>query len=88
LQTGGNQSQMRRVRKQLKRAKTVAVRCDRLPRGAHGKEGVSGSSPEDGFRKSLQARRFCLTHYLHVLQPDQVWSTFWNPQIVARPDVE
>ena len=23
--------------------------CDRLPRKSHGKEGVSGSSPEEGF---------------------------------------
>jgi len=30
-------------------AKTVAVDCDRLPETFHGKEGVSGSSPEEGF---------------------------------------
>ena len=36
---------------------TVAVGCDRLPEGAHGKEGVDGSSPSEGL-KSLQ-----IAHY-------------------------
>jgi hypothetical protein len=35
-------------------AKTVAVDCDRLPEMFHGKEGVDGSSPSEGFEKSLQ----------------------------------
>jgi hypothetical protein len=35
-------------RKPQKRAKTVAVGCERLPRAAHGKEGVDGSSPSEG----------------------------------------
>jgi hypothetical protein len=30
-------------------AKTVAVGCNRLPITAHGKEGVDGSSPSEGF---------------------------------------
>jgi hypothetical protein len=34
-------------------AKTVAVGCDRLPMAAHGKEGVDGSSPSEGFEISL-----------------------------------
>jgi hypothetical protein len=33
-------------RKPRNQAETVAVGCDRLPRAAHGKEGVSGSSPD------------------------------------------
>jgi hypothetical protein len=37
--TGGNQRQIGRARKGRKQAETVAVRCDRLPRGVHGKEG-------------------------------------------------
>jgi hypothetical protein len=40
---------MERPRKRLKEAKTVAVGCDQLPEAFHGKEGVSGSSPEEGF---------------------------------------
>jgi hypothetical protein len=38
--------------------KTVAVRCDWLPIGAHGKEGVDGSSPSEGFRKFLVISSF------------------------------
>jgi len=37
---------------------TVAVGCDRLPRKCHGKEGVFGSSPEEGL-KLLQIGHFC-----------------------------
>jgi hypothetical protein len=49
--TGGNQSQLEGRQKRLKRAKSVAVGCDRLPPGPHGKEGVDGSSPSEGFAK-------------------------------------
>ena len=38
--TSGNRWQMGRAQERLKQAKTVAVRCDQLPRRAHGKEGV------------------------------------------------
>ena len=58
--------------------------CTRLPlQNLHGKEGVSGSSPEEGFGKPLQAGRFCFTHYLQRFQLDQLWSTFWNTQTLA-----
>jgi hypothetical protein len=40
----GNRWQMQRGRKRLRRAKTVAAGCDRLPRKCDGKEGVGGSS--------------------------------------------
>ena len=46
--TGGNRWQMEKPKKGLKEAKTVAMGCDRLPFGAHGKEGVDGSSPSEG----------------------------------------
>ena len=39
---------MEKPKKGLKEAKTVAMGCDRLPFGAHGKEGVDGSSPSEG----------------------------------------
>jgi hypothetical protein len=42
--------------KRLGQAKTVAVRCDGLPREAHGKEGVDGSSPLEALEKGLQKR--------------------------------
>jgi hypothetical protein len=44
---------MRWPRERLKVAKTVASGCGQLPIGAHGKEGVDGSSPSEGFRFSL-----------------------------------
>ena len=39
----------RRALKPPKQAKTVAVVCDQLPETFHGKEGVDGSSPSEGF---------------------------------------
>ena len=50
--TGGNRSQNGEAQKPHKQAKTFAVGCDRLPQRAHGKEGDSGSSPEEGFAKA------------------------------------
>jgi hypothetical protein len=50
--TGGSQSQIRRPQEPQKHAKTVAVGCQRLPEEFHGKEGVDGSSPSEGFSKS------------------------------------
>jgi len=47
--TGGNRSQIQRPQEPQKYAKTVAMRCDQLPIGAHGKEGFDGSSPSEGF---------------------------------------
>jgi hypothetical protein len=39
-------------------AKTAAVGCDRSPIGAHGKEGVDGSSPSEGSAKAPQSGAF------------------------------
>jgi hypothetical protein len=35
--------------KRLERAESVAAGCHRLPATLHGKEGVDGSSPSEGF---------------------------------------
>jgi hypothetical protein len=43
----------------LKQAKSVAAGCHRLPIGAHGKEGVDGSSPSEVFPKYLQMEISC-----------------------------
>ena len=56
--TSGNQWQIGSGRKRLNRAKTVAVDCDQLP--CHGKEGVNGSSPLEGFAKFLLISPFGL----------------------------
>jgi hypothetical protein len=50
--TGGNRSQMPRRPTRQEQAKTVAVGCHWLPEEAHGKEEVSGSSPEEGSTKA------------------------------------
>jgi hypothetical protein len=57
---GGNRSQIESGVRRRNQAKTVADGCGRLPRRAHGKEGVSGSSPEEGF-KSPANDRFVLS---------------------------
>jgi hypothetical protein len=49
--TVGNESQMVSPRKPAKQAKTVGLGCDRLRETLHGKEGVDGSSPSEGFAK-------------------------------------
>jgi hypothetical protein len=64
--TGRNGSQMEQCQERLKRAETVAMRCDRLPIGAHGKEGVDGSSPSEGLRKCLQIGTFCCLFHQHA----------------------
>ncbi len=52
--TNGNRSQMGPSRKRLKQAdrQPVATHGNRF--GAHGKEGVDGSSPSEGFTKLPQ----------------------------------
>ena len=57
--TGGNRWQTRRRRERPKQAKTVAMGCDQLPIGAHGKEGVDGSSPSEGSANCLQICHLC-----------------------------
>jgi hypothetical protein len=66
--TGGNQSQVESARKPHKQAETAAVGCDQLPRAAHGKEGVSGSSPEEGSAKGPANLAFSSRLHLHDVQ--------------------
>jgi hypothetical protein len=56
--TGGNQRQIDPPQNREKQAKTVAVCCDRLPEAFHGKEGVDGSSPSEGFEEMPANRDF------------------------------
>jgi hypothetical protein len=56
--TGGKRWQIAQPLKRRNHAKTVAVGCDRLPLAAHGKEGVSGSSPEEGSAKAPHVATF------------------------------
>jgi hypothetical protein len=54
--TGGNLSQIARPKNGPDQAKTVATGCSRSPFGAHGKEGVDGSSPSEGSAKVPHTR--------------------------------
>jgi hypothetical protein len=72
---------MAQPRKREKQAKTVAAGCDQSPNETHGKEWVSGSSPEEGSAKPPQRGNFCARSRLPPIQLDGVWSTFWNTQI-------
>jgi hypothetical protein len=64
--------------------KRFAVGCDRLPKGAHGKEGVEGSSPSEGLKESPANR--------HVVLPVMArlgffggyeTGTFWDRRVLA-----
>jgi hypothetical protein len=56
--TGGNPWQTERPRKPLKHADPQPVATDGNGPGAHGKEGVDGSSPSEGSRKGQQMAFF------------------------------
>jgi hypothetical protein len=56
--TSGKHRQIGRPPKPLKQAKSIAVGCDWLPRASNGKEGVSGSSPEEGSAKGPEIGPF------------------------------
>jgi hypothetical protein len=56
--TGGNQWQMAGGQNPRKQAKTVANGCHRSPETFHGKEGVDGSSPEEGSAKAPHTGAF------------------------------
>jgi hypothetical protein len=56
--TGGNRSQILRSNRRQKQAKTVAVGCDQLPNGAHGKEGSTVRVRQSALQKRRKAALF------------------------------
>jgi hypothetical protein len=50
--SGVNRSRIGKAHIPGNRTETAAVGCHRLPKAAHGKEGVDGSSPSEGFVKT------------------------------------
>jgi hypothetical protein len=66
--TSGNRSQMRRPRQRLKQADPQPVATHGNGFGAHGKEGVDGSSPSEGSAKPPQNAGSCVQIHLHELQ--------------------
>jgi hypothetical protein len=93
--SGRNQWQpvaKRTAAKRHKQAKTVAVGCDRLPIGSHGKEGVDGSSPSEGSAKMPQIGPFPFRLTCMISSVRRVWSRLWSFQIrelleVRHPDL-
>ncbi len=84
--TSGNRWQMERPRKRLKEAKSAAVGCDQLPRECHGKEGVDGSSPSEGFNyEKIPANGdfCCLIQHHRALPPHRRDRS----QVVATPQM-
>jgi hypothetical protein len=79
--TGGNQWQIDRLSEPQKQAKSVATGCHRLRREVHGKEGVSGSSPEEGSAKAPQKRGFFRRLHLHNSQFAVGMEPLWSLQI-------
>jgi hypothetical protein len=47
----------------------------------HGKEGVDGSSPSEGFAKAPQIGAFCLAWICRIVTVRWVWSPLWSPQV-------
>jgi hypothetical protein len=81
--TDGNHRQTRSAKKPQRQAKSVATGCHQLPATFHGKEGVDGSSPSEGFRKRPAYRRSLLS----VTALASRWRTHFRHQLVARvPD--
>ena len=70
--TGGNRWQMEHPRKPLKQADPQPVATHGNRSGAHGKEGVDGSSPSEGFTKRQQMALFVAsTAYVRLLSVPQ-----------------
>src|ERR1700731_1271335 len=76
--TGGNRWQMGRPRKPLKQAdpQPVATHGNRF--AAHGKEGVNGSSPLEGFAKAQHVGAFAFSPTCRVVSVRWVWSRLWS----------
>src|ERR671931_1134549 len=82
--TGGNRSQIEQAQEPPRQAETVAVGCDRLPKGAHGKEGVDGSSPSEGSARAPQNGASSLRSTCTIHSVRWVWSPLWSLQIERR----
>src|SRR5229473_8387796 len=79
--TGGNQWQMEHHRKRLKQAdlQPVATHGNRF--GAHGKEGVDGSSPSEGSAKTPHVALLPFRSTCRVGSVRWVWSCLWSFQV-------
>jgi hypothetical protein len=72
--TSGNRWQMPALENPRKQGETV-----------DGKEGVGGSSPPEGFAKSLQVARFVFRSTCRFSRVRLVWSRLWSFQVENAP---
>jgi hypothetical protein len=61
------------------------VGCDQLPIGAHGKEGVDGSSPSEGSTKGPHVGAFSFRPICSVSNVQWVWSCLWSFRVKKSP---
>jgi hypothetical protein len=74
--TGGKGSGGQQAQNALNQRETVATGCHRLPFGSHGKEGVSGSSPEEGSAKTPHTGLFLSPGLARSPAWPWVWSLY------------
>ncbi len=77
---GDNQRQIGRARKRREQAKTVAVRCDRLPREVHGKEGGLRLDSGKGLCRSPGATGLFQSNRLALFQVASGTEPFMEPR--------
>jgi hypothetical protein len=85
--TAGNQPQIGFAADPQKPAKTAAIGCNRLPLGAHGKEGVDGSSPSEGSAKPLHGASFPFRSTCESTSVRRVWSHLWSSRVENAAEV-
>src|SRR5258708_29457727 len=76
--TGGNRSQIEGPRKRLKQADRQPVATSGNGSGAHGKEGVNGSSPLEGSAKAPHVGAFAFRTTCSSSRVRWVWSRLWS----------
>src|SRR5947209_16009156 len=82
--TAGNRWQRRCLRNPLSYLRPVADGCHQLRLPLHGKEGVDGSSPSEGFAKVPQISDFHFGSACTFNNVHWVWSRLWSLQIWKR----
>src|SRR6266576_1964250 len=78
--TGGNRSQMGEPRKWLKQTDWQPMATHGNSFGAHGKEGVDGSSPSEGCAKGCTSSIFPFRSISLAWNVRWVWSLGWSLQ--------
>src|SRR5258708_36886527 len=83
--TGGNRAQIEGPRKRLKQADRQPVATHGNGSGAHGKEGVDGSSPSEGSAKAPHVGAFAFRSTCSSSIVQWVWSRLWSFRVAMPP---